>query len=106
MVVRINEKKINMVACTSFWKRFRGMMFQRKKENGYYFPNCNGVHTFFMIQPIDLVLTDSNDTILYVYPNVKPWRLILPKKNVHHTYEFPVGILPDIKRKDTIKKEY
>lgn len=79
-------------------------MFRKKTDQGYYFPNCNGIHTFFMIQPIDVVLTDQNDIILYHYKNIKPWKIILPKRNVKNTYEFPIGILLGIEIGNKITK--
>ena len=57
---------------------------------------CNGVHTFFMKTNIDIILTDKNNIILYIYKNVAPWKIILPKKNVYYTYEAPVNYLNKI----------
>ena len=65
---------------------------------------CNSIHTFFMKTNIDVILTDKNDKILYIYRNVKPWRIILPKKNVTYTYETKVNYLKNIKVGGQIKK--
>ena len=64
---------------------------------------CNGVHTFFMKTNIDIILTDKNDKILYIYKNVKPWKIILPKKNVTYTYETKPNYL-NLKVGEKIKK--
>ena len=81
-------------------------MFKRKKINyGICFPKCNSIHTFFMFQSIDVIMTDINNKILYIYPNFKPWKIILPKKNVYYTYELPLGSTTKFKINDIFKKQ-
>ena len=88
-----------------FKDRVIGLMFKRKKiDYGICFPKCNSIHTFFMFQPIDVVMTDINHKILYIYPNFKPWKIILPKKNVYYTYELPLGSCDNLKINETFKK--
>jgi len=78
----------------SFFSRFKGLMFKKKKlDYGLLLRNTNGIHTCFMFQSIDVVLLDKNFNTLYFYKNVKPWRVILPKKGVVHTLEMPSEIL-------------
>ncbi len=87
----------------SFIEKFKGLMFI--KDFDYILKiKCNGIHTFFMKTNIDVILTDKNDKILYIYRNVKPWRIILPKKNVTYTYETKVNYLKNIKVGGQIKK--
>lgn len=104
MRILIDNSTIFVIVCSKFWKRLKGMMFSKKQDHGYYFPNCNGIHTFFMFQAIDVILTDKNDVILYYYKNVKPWRIILPKKDVKNTYEFPTHFLKNPEIGDKIKR--
>ena len=75
-----------MKVCTKFKDRLWGNMF-RKNVIDMCFPKCNSIHTFFMRKPIDVYMTDKNNRILYVYKNFKPYRIILPQKNVYYTYE-------------------
>lgn len=87
----------------TFIEKFKGLMFT--KDFDYILKiKCNGIHTFFMKTNIDVILTDKNDKILYIYRNVKPWRIILPKKNVTYTYETKVNYLNNIKVGGQIKK--
>ncbi len=89
MYVEFKSQKIPILECTSFKDRLIGMMFKRKKQEQIYcFPKCNSIHTFFMFQSIDIIMTDKHNNILYTYENLKPNKLILPKKNVYYTYEF------------------
>lgn len=72
----------------TFFKKTKGLMFVKKFD--YILKiKCNGIHTFFMKKPIDVFLTDGNNKILYIYKNLKPNRIILPKKNVKYTFEAP-----------------
>lgn len=78
------------------------MMFIKKKvEIGYLFKNCNSIHTFFMFQNIDVYMLDKNFNILYTYKNLKPWKIIFPKKNVYYTLEFSSNLY-NLKEKITI----
>jgi uncharacterized membrane protein (UPF0127 family) len=40
---------------------------------------------------IDVVMTDKNFNILYIYKNLKPNKIIFPKKKVYYTFELPVN---------------
>lgn len=91
---------------TKFKDRLLGLMFKKQKiDFGICFPKCNAIHTFFMFQSIDVVMTDINHKILYIYPNLKPWKIILPKKNVYYTYELPLGSTQNLKVNQTFKKQ-
>jgi len=76
--------------CTKFIDRFMGLMF-KKQITPLCFPKCNSIHTFFMLKPIDIIMTDKNNKVIYIYRNLKPFRIIFPKKNVYFTYEFPIN---------------
>ena len=92
-------KKYSLVDCTSFYSRFKGLMFTRDFDFCMRFSRCNSIHTFFMVTNIDVVMTDKDNNVLFIFKNVKPWRVILPKKNVFNVYELPGGsITKDIKK--------
>ena len=89
MYVEFKDRKIPISNCISFKSRLLGMMFMRKQQEKIYrFPKCNSIHTFFMFQNIDVIMTDKDNNILYTYENLKPNKVIPPKKNVYYTYEF------------------
>lgn len=84
--------EINIKICKTFKTRLLGLMFQKKAiDFGLCFPHCNSIHTFFMRQNIDVIMTDKNNKILYIYKNLKPWKIILPKKHIYYTYELPIN---------------
>lgn len=99
MHVIIDKTKFNLIDCVSFSSRFMGLMFTRDFDYCMRFGKCNSIHTFFMKTNIDVVMTDMDDNVLYVFKDLKPWRVILPKKGVYSTYELPSGSI-----KGNIKK--
>ena len=88
MKILFDNKELNVKYCQNFKDRLIGLMFN--KNNIDYclcFPNCNSIHTFFMKQNIDVVMTDKDNKILFLYKSLKPWKIIWPKKNVYYVYE-------------------
>ena len=92
-----------MKVCIKFKDRLIGNMFKRNIVD-MCFPRCNSVHTFFMLKPIDIYMADKNNKILYIYKNFKPYKIILPKKNVYYTYETTTNEY-DFKVNDTFKEK-
>ncbi len=90
MKVIKENKTIDVVYCNKFFNRFKGLMFKRNFNYCMCFPRCNSIHTFFMLRKIDVVMTDKDYNILYIYKSFKPYRVILPKKHVYYTFEFPI----------------
>ncbi len=89
--ININNLYIPLERANWFWPRFIGLMGKTNINYGIIFPKCNSIHTFFMREPIDIYMTDKNYNILYIKKNMKPWRIILPKKGVYYTFEFPIN---------------
>lgn len=93
MILNINNSKIEIRKYDKFIQKLKGLMFVRTPIHfGLCFKNCNAIHTFFMFQKIDVIMADKDNNIMYIYRNLKPFRLILPKKNVYYTYELPKDI--------------
>lgn len=102
MKIRKDNAVITIKYCNSFFDRFMGLMLKNKIINGLCFPKCNSIHTFFMLKPIDIIMTDKDYKILYIYKNFNPWKIILPKKNVYYTFELPINKF-DFKINEKIK---
>ncbi|MCU9613535.1 DUF192 domain-containing protein [Caldibacillus lycopersici] len=92
----------------TFSKRLRGLMFRKKPLNaeGILLTPCNSIHMFFMYIAIDAVFLDNNDQIVYQKENVKPWTVILPKKNAVSVLELPVGTISTYSLRIGNKLEY
>ena len=80
----------------TFSKKLKGLMFTKKFDYILRF-KANGIHTFFMKTNIDVILTDKEGKILHIYRNLKPNKIILPKRKVKYTYEMPTNYIKNIK---------
>ena len=88
MKIKLNNKFYNVKVCNTFFSKLKGFCFKKEINDILCFPNCNSIHTFFMRCNIDVIMTDKNYKILYIYNNLKINKIILPKKNVYYTFEF------------------
>ena len=57
------------------------------------FPRCPAVHTFFMSMPIDIVFLSSDNRIMALYHDVKPWKACIRCAGAFQTLELPAGTL-------------
>ena len=89
MNLLLEEKNIYIKKCNSFKDKLLGLMFKKNIDYGIILIKCNSIHTFFMKENIDIIMTDKNFNVLYVYNNFKKNRIILPKKKVYYTIELP-----------------
>ena len=104
-----DNKKIYFEDCTNFFDRLIGFMLRFEPiTTGKRFPKCNSIHTFFMFQKIDVILTDKNNKIIKIYKSFKTERVIFPKKDVYYIYELPVNSIDSFKVGEIlqIKKEW
>lgn len=86
------KKDIEIKICTNFFNKLIGLMFKKNFNYGLCLKKCNSIHTFFMLKKIDVIMTNKENKILYIFNNLGPCRIILPKKNVYYTYEIPNGL--------------
>ena len=77
--------------CTNFKDRLLGLMF-KKNIVPLCFPKCHAVHTFFMLKPIDIFMTDENHKIIKIYKHAKK-RRIYSCKDAYYIYEFPIDYI-------------
>ena len=85
----------------TFTQKLKGLMFQKKFDYILKF-KTNGIHTFFMKTNIDVILTDKNGKIMYIYRNLKPNKIILHKKGVKYIFEMPINYLNNKKIGDKL----
>lgn len=89
----------------TFIKKLKGLMFIKEFDYILKF-KTNGIHTFFMKTNIDVILTDKENKILYIYKDLSPNKIILPKRKVKYTYEMPVNYLKNIKIGDYLNLKF
>lgn len=103
MYLKLQKKKIEIHSLTRFWDRFKGLKFYFEPlEHGVHFPKKRWVTTNFLCQRIDIIMTDKNNQILYLYENFKSEKYIFLKLKVHHTYFFPLNTACHFKKGDSL----
>lgn len=85
----LNFNNLKVKEAKSFKDRLFGLMFKKNINYCLLFRNCKSIHTFFMLDKIDVVATDKNDNIIKVYKEVKPCRIITAPKKTKNIYELP-----------------
>lgn len=80
-----------------------GLMYQKNIDYGLLITNCKSIHTFFMLENIDVLLLDKNNRILMINRNVKPNKvLIFNNKNKTNILELPSNSSINLKVNDII----
>ena len=100
MKVIVNKKEIELKIANTFLKKLKGFMFQKEITYALRF-KTNSIHTFFMKVNLDIVMTDKDNKILYIYKNFNKNKILI-KPNVYYTYEFPNNFLNNISVNDTL----
>jgi len=78
-----------------FLERLKGLMFTKKfpECGGLIIEPCGGVHTFFMRYPLDIILIDAQNVVLYKKIAILPNRLTPYFKCSRIAVELPAGTL-------------
>ena len=87
----------------SFKDKLLGLMYQKNIDYGLLITNSKSIHTFFMLENIDVLLLDKNNRILMINRNVKPNKvLIFNNKNKTNILELPNNSSINLKVNDII----
>lgn len=104
MYLQVKRKKIKLIELTKFWDRFKGLKFVFEPLNyAIRFPKKKFVTTNFLCQKIDIVLTDKEDNILYMYENMKTEKYIFPKQKVYNVYFLPLNTVKNLTKNTKLK---
>lgn len=93
VIIMLNFNKLEIKEAKRFKDRLLGLMFKKNINYGLLFKRCKSIHTFFMLEDIDVIATDNDDNILKRYKNVKPWRILVAPKGTKNIYELPKGTI-------------
>lgn len=76
-------------------KRALGLMGRKRlgADEGLWLEPCNGIHTFFMRFPLDVLILDAQGQALRTLTGVRPWRFCLPMRGGRTVVELPAGTL-------------
>jgi uncharacterized membrane protein (UPF0127 family) len=77
----------------SFLSRGRGLMFSPPlpEGGGLVIEPCNSIHMFFMRYPLDVIFTDSEGRVVFMYRGIKPWRMGRLVRGAKRAIELPEG---------------
>lgn len=89
MKLLLNNSEIEIKRYVNFKDKLLGLMFKKNLNYGICLENCRSIHTFFMKENIDIIMTDKKYKVLYIFNNFKQNRIVLPKKSVYYTFELP-----------------
>ncbi|MEP6774143.1 MAG: DUF192 domain-containing protein [Chloroflexota bacterium] len=83
------------VRAASFLARGRGLMLAPPLAKGgaLVIEPCNSIHMFFMRYPLDVIFLDENDTVLFMYKGIKPWRMGRVVRYAKCAVELPEGTI-------------
>lgn len=104
MYIKINKKRITIVEKIGFWERFVGLKFVLEPiDYGMKYSKRNWFNTNFLCQRVDIVLTDKDEHICYMYENFGTEKTIFPKRKVYNVYLLPLGSISYLKIGDLLK---
>lgn len=87
MKLVLKDKELDLKDCHTFKDKLLGFMFKKNINYALRF-KCKSIHTFFMKENIDVIITDKNNKVLYIYSNI-PSNKIIIKKDAYYFYELP-----------------
>lgn len=104
MYLQVKRKKIKIIELKGFWNRFKGLKFVLEPiDYGVKFTKKKFVTTNFLCQKIDIVLTDKEDNILYMYEKMNTEKYIFPKRKVYNVYFLPLNTVKGLKLNTKLK---
>ena len=94
---------MKIIVAKSFKDKLIGLMCKKNINYGLLIKNCKSIHTYFMLENIDVLLLDQDNRILMINRNVKPNKiLIFNNKKRTNILELPSNSSLNLKINDII----
>ena len=94
---------MKVIIAKSFKNKLLGLINKKNIDYGLLIENCKSIHTFFMLENIDVLLIDKNNRILMINRNVKPNKILIFKsKKRTNILELPANSSLTLKVNDII----
>lgn len=87
MKIVLNDKSLPLKTCISFKDKLLGFMFKKNIDYALRF-KCKAIHTFFMKDSIDVIITDKNNKVIKIKNNMKKNKVLINLK-AYYFYELP-----------------
>jgi len=68
---------MKVIVAESFKDKLIGLMGKKNIDYGLLIKNCKSIHTFFMLESIDVLLLDEDNKILMINRNIKPNKVLI-----------------------------
>ena len=68
---------MKVIVAENFKDKLLGLMYKKNINYGILLKNCKSIHTFFMLEPIDVLLLDKENKILSIKRNVFPNKIVI-----------------------------
>ncbi|MEK6937130.1 MAG: DUF192 domain-containing protein [Nanoarchaeota archaeon] len=89
--MKFNLNNHNLIFCTSFFSKFKGLMFSKKKNLVLILKKESKfnavIHMFFVFFPIDVFWLDKDKNIVDFRKRVMPFTIAVPKKKAKYIVE-------------------
>ncbi|HJV64139.1 MAG TPA: DUF192 domain-containing protein [Geomonas sp.] len=85
----------NLSVAATFLSRSKGLLGRQRLSagEGLLIAPCNGVHTFFMKFPIDVIFLDKENRIIGAREHLPPYRITRVLFSCVRVLELPAGTL-------------
>ncbi len=97
----------NILLAESFFDRLVGLMFRSSpphQSQGLLIDPCNSIHTFFMRYALDVVFLNSENKVVKIIRDLRPWRITWLYWRAVKTLELRAGQFPtEIKEGDFLE---
>lgn len=94
---------MKIIIADNFKDKLLGLMLKKNINYGLLLKNCKSIHTFFMLENIDVLLLNKDNKILNIKRNIKPNKvLIFHTQNKTNILELPSNNNIDFKINDII----
>ena len=94
---------MKILIAKSFKEKLLGLMNKKNIDYGLLIENCKSIHTFFMLENIDVLLLDKDNRVLMINRDIKPNKVLLFKnKKRTNILELPSNSSLNIKVNDII----
>ncbi len=80
MKLLIDKKYIKIKEAITYRDRLVGLIGQTNIDFGVLFKNCNGIHTFFMKEAIDVIGLNEKNEIIFIERNCTKNKIV----KIHH----------------------
>ena len=101
MRIIIDNKLFNLKKADNFFIRFIGLMLKKDIKEGLFFPKCNSIHTFFMKESIDIIMTDKDYKVVFFQKGFRKNKIVY-KKEAYHTIELPSNSINNLTLGETL----